>query len=131
MPAPYRADHVGSLLRPPELLQARNAHADGRLDAAGLGAVEDRAILEALELQRQVGLDVVTDGEFRRGSWLTSMAEAVDGFVPDRIIVEWHGPGGGAEASTAKVVGSQLAQKRRLIGSEVSFLTAHARAPFR
>src|SRR5215475_8448005 len=126
MPAPYRADHVGSLLRPPELLQARAAHVDGRLGADDLRAAEDRAILPALELQRQVGLDVVSDGEFRRGSWLTSMAEAVDGFVPDRIIVEWHGPGGGAEASTAKVVGGRLEQTRRLTEAEVPFLKAHA-----
>ena len=131
MPAPYRADHVGSLLRPPELLQARSAHADGRLGRDDLRAAEDRAILEALELQRQVGLDVVSDGEFRRGSWLTGMAEAVDGFVPEGIIVQWHGPGGGAEASTARVVGSRLTQKHRLTGHEVSFLKAHARGPFK
>jgi len=131
MPAPYRADHVGSLLRPSELLQARTDHAEGRLTADGLRAAEDRAILAAIELQRQVGLDVVSDGEFRRGSWLTSMAEAVDGFVPDRIIVEWHGPGGGPEASTARVVGGRLTQKRRLTAGEVSFLAAHAPAPFK
>ena len=127
----YRADHVGSLLRPPDLLAARAAHADGRLTADPLRKAEDDAILQALELQRQVGLDVVTDGEFRRGSWLTGMADAVDGFVADRIMVEWHGPGGGAEASTARVVGGRLEQKRRLTGEEVAFLRAHARAPFK
>ncbi len=110
----YRADHVGSLLRPPELLQARTEHAAGRLPLEELRTVEDHAVLEALTFQRQVGLDVFTDGEFRRGSWLTSMAEAVEGFVADRIVIEWHGPGGGAEASTAQVVGGRLQQKRRL-----------------
>jgi 5-methyltetrahydropteroyltriglutamate--homocysteine methyltransferase len=131
MPDPMRADHVGSLLRPPELLAARAAHAEGRLGADALRRVEDGAILEALELQRQVGIDVVTDGEFRRGSWLTSMADAVEGFVADRIVVEWHGPGGGPEASTAKVVGARLEQKRRLTGDEASFLRRHARGPFK
>jgi 5-methyltetrahydropteroyltriglutamate--homocysteine methyltransferase len=131
MPDAFRADQVGSLLRPPELLAARAAHAEGRLAADGLRKVEDSAILEALELQRHVGLDVVTDGEFRRGSWLTGMADAVEGFVADRIVVEWHGPGGGPEASTAKVVGARLEQKRRLTGDEITFLRAHARAPFK
>lgn len=127
----YRADHVGSFLRPADLLQARAAHAEGRLGADELRRVEDGAIREVLALQRQVGLDVVTDGELRRGSWLTSMADAVEGFVADRIVIEWHGPGGGAEPSTAKVVGGRLQQKRRLTEHEVAFLTTHARAPFK
>lgn len=131
MARPYRADHVGSLLRPADLLQARTAHAEGHMALAELRQHEDRAILEVLALQRQVGLDVVTDGEFRRGSWLTSMAEAVEGFVPDRVVIEWHGPGGGAEPSTARVVGGRLQQKRRLTEHEVPFLTTHARAPFK
>jgi 5-methyltetrahydropteroyltriglutamate--homocysteine methyltransferase len=119
------------LLRPPDLLAARAAHAEGRLGAEELRQVEDRTILHVLELQRQVGLDVVSDGEFRRGSWLTGMADAVDGFVADRIVVEWHGPGGGPEASTARVVGGRLEQKRRLTGDEVRFLRAHAPGPFK
>lgn len=127
----YRADHVGSLLRSPELLQARTANAEGRLDADELRQVEDRAILEALELQRQVGLDVVTDGELRRGSWLTGMADAVDGFVADRIVIQWYGPGGGGEASTARVAGARLQQKRRLTAAEVPFLRTHAHGAFK
>ena len=47
---------------------------------------------EALERQRQIGLEIFTDGEFRRGSWITDMAEAVEGFVPQSRIVEWRGP---------------------------------------
>ena len=131
MTTPYRADHVGSLLRPAELLEARAAHAEGRLSLDELRRVEDRAIVEGVALQREVGLDVVTDGELRRGSWLTSMAEAVDGFVSDRIVLEWHGPGGGAEASTAKVVGDRLRQNRRLTEHEVAFLKTRASGPFK
>jgi len=131
MASGYRADHVGSLLRPPELLHARTEHAAGRLPLEELRTVEDRAVLEALALQRQVGMSVVTDGEFRRGSWLTSMAEAVEGFVSDSIVIEWHGPGGGAEASTARVVGSQLRQRRRLTEHEVAFVKNHSHGPFK
>jgi 5-methyltetrahydropteroyltriglutamate--homocysteine methyltransferase len=66
---PFRADHVGSLLRPPRLMRARADHAAGRLSAGDLRAVEDDAIREAVALQRDVGLRSATDGEFRRASW--------------------------------------------------------------
>src|SRR5450631_1139558 len=66
---PFRADHVGSLLRPPRLLQARADHAAGRIDAAQLRAVEDEAIRAVVQMQRNIGLQSATDGEFRRGSW--------------------------------------------------------------
>ena len=66
---PFRADHVGSLLRPPELLAARERHAAGELDAAGLRATEDAAVADVVALQESVGLRSATDGEFRRTSW--------------------------------------------------------------
>lgn len=65
----FRADHVGSLLRPPELLAARDAFGRGELDAARLRAVEDAAIRDVVAGQERVGLGVVTDGEFRRENW--------------------------------------------------------------
>ena len=66
---PFRADHVGSLLRPPALLSARAEHAAGRLDDVGLRAVEDDAIRDAWRCRRTIGLRAATDGEFRRTSW--------------------------------------------------------------
>ena len=66
---PFRADHVGSLLRPHELLQARADHAAGRIDANALRAVEDEAIRDVVALQRNAGLQSATDGEFRRATW--------------------------------------------------------------
>jgi 5-methyltetrahydropteroyltriglutamate--homocysteine methyltransferase len=66
---PYRADHVGSLLRPPRLLAAREQHATGRISADQLRAVEDEAIAEVVAMQEDVGLQSATDGEFRRSSW--------------------------------------------------------------
>ena len=66
---PFRADHVGSLLRPPELLHARAEHAAGRIDASALRAVEDDAIRDAVRMQEAIGLQAATDGELRRGSW--------------------------------------------------------------
>jgi 5-methyltetrahydropteroyltriglutamate--homocysteine methyltransferase len=128
----YRADHVGSLLRPKEVLDARAAHAERRLELEGLREIEDRAILAALELQRQAGVDVYTDGEYRRGAWQTDMAEAVEGFVPEHTVMEWYGPGATSEgASEAQVVGGRLKQRRRLTAHESGFLKQHAPGPFK
>src|SRR5579871_1291010 len=66
---PFRADHVGSLLRPRSLLEARSACEQGRITAAELRRREDDAIRDAIRLQQDVGLRAITDGELRRGSW--------------------------------------------------------------
>jgi len=127
----FRAEQVGSLLRPPEVLEARAAHAEGRLTLDQLRSVEDRAILAALEKQRQIGLDVYSDGEIRRGSWLTDMADAVEGFVSQKVVLEWKGPGAGAEASTAQAVGGKLRKLRKLTAHELPFLKKNAAGPFK
>src|SRR5215831_16733771 len=114
-----RAEQVGSLLRPAALLAARSAFADGRLDLTSLRAKEDEAICAAVERQREIGLDVLADGEMRRHSWLTGMADAVDGFMPDSVMLEWHGPGGGAEKTTARIVGAKLRKRHMLTADEV------------
>ena len=67
--APFRANHVGSLLRPPELQQARERLQKGEIDAAQLRAVEDRCIRDVVRMQEDVGMQGVTDGEFRRTLW--------------------------------------------------------------
>jgi 5-methyltetrahydropteroyltriglutamate--homocysteine methyltransferase len=67
--APFRANHVGSLLRPPELLQARDKRQKGEITAAQLREVEDRAIRDAVKMQEDVGMQGITDGEFRRSLW--------------------------------------------------------------
>jgi methionine synthase II (cobalamin-independent) len=127
----YRADQVGSLLRPAELLAARAAHEDGRLSADDLRAAEDRAILDALAMQREVGLDVFMDGEMRRRSWLSDMAEAVEGFVGARTTLHWRGPGGGLEHTTARLVGGKLRPTRHLAAHELPFLQQHAPGPIK
>jgi len=129
--ARYRAEQVGSFLRPPELLDARAAHARGEIPLDALREVEDRAILDVIELQRQVGVDVYSDGELRRGSFLSDLADAVQGFVPDTVEMDWHGPGGAPEASAAQVVGAPLRLTRRLAAHEAPFLQKHAPGPFK
>src|SRR5439155_6751599 len=75
-----RSDVVGSLLRPPELLEARERHARGELTPAEFKRVEDAAVDAALQLQERAGLDVVTDGEMRRLSFQSQLLESVEGF---------------------------------------------------
>ncbi len=76
---PFRADHVGSLLRPPELKAAYRGLAEKRLDGDELKIILDRSIRDAIRLQEQAGMQAITDGEFRRGSWFLGFVDAVDG----------------------------------------------------
>src|SRR5256886_12291721 len=75
-PPPFRAEHIGSLLRPAELLHARQQHAAGKLDRNALTAIENEAIARAVKLQEDAGLQVVTDGEFRRGTYSDAFTSA-------------------------------------------------------
>jgi 5-methyltetrahydropteroyltriglutamate--homocysteine methyltransferase len=144
--AAYRADHVGSFLRPPALLDARRAHAEGRITDTELGAAEDQAVLAVLDLQRQAELDVYSDGEYRRGMWITGLPAAVDGFGPGTMlnIRTWRGatlpyvPGqtGTRHAAAAgqnppAVIVGKLTAKRRVTGVESAFLRAHAPGPYK
>ena len=78
-----------------------------------------------------MGLDIYSDGEMRRGSWLTDMADAVEGFVRDRVMLDWKGPGGGPEASTANAAGAKLRKTRKLTGHELPLLKNSAKGPFK
>ncbi|HZU06297.1 MAG TPA: hypothetical protein VFB73_09995 [Chloroflexota bacterium] len=127
----YRADHVGSLLRPPALLEARHTYAEGRLGYEELRTFEDRAILTVLQLQQEIGLDVVTDGEYRRTSFMSILAEAVEGFVPARVALEWRGPKDESPGGFTQSIGGKLRQKRRLAAHEAAFLKEHAGGPFK
>ncbi len=136
MASPYRADHVGSLLRPTELLQARTDYSANRITAAQLHEAEDAAVVKALDLQREVGVDVFTEGEYRRPSWSAAIRESVEGLVPDSgpptrpFLGRWQGPSSDlANAFTtgaALVAGGKLRQVRRLAGDESAFLRQHA-----
>src|SRR5262247_45537 len=87
--APFRANHVGSLLRPPELLEARGKYQRGEISTAQLREVEDRSIRDAVKMQEDVGMQGITDGEFRRTLWNADFLsqiqgiKVVEGFLPD------------------------------------------------
>jgi 5-methyltetrahydropteroyltriglutamate--homocysteine methyltransferase len=127
----YRAEQVGSLLRPDYLLRAREAHVRGELPVEELRGLEDQATLEGLELQRSVGLDIFTDGEFRRSTFQGEFPDALEGFQPHRISRKWKGQGGGTIDSARPVVAGKLRQKRRLTEHELPFLKKHSPGPFK
>jgi 5-methyltetrahydropteroyltriglutamate--homocysteine methyltransferase len=122
---PFRADHVGSLLRPPELLRAREDAAAGRIDADALRAVEDEAIRGAVRLQREVGLSAVTDGEFRRTSWHMDFIYGLDGIstADDKVKVSFHNAEGDIEFMAAALhVDARLGVSETIFGEAFSFL---------
>ncbi len=114
----YRADTVGSLLRPAALQKARE-----RLPADELREVENAHIRSVLERQARIGLEIFTDGEFRRGGFMSDFFDAVDGLGTDRVPREWSGPTGGG---LPHVVSGKVRAKRRLTRHEVDFLVRHA-----
>ena len=148
MPTLFRADHVGSFLRPPEVKEARQALEDGRIDEQALRAVEDEHILRVIDLQRQAGVGIFTDGELRRSGWAGDFGEAVEGFVvgepPVRMPFqggkgEWAGPGITAEnpmgatpgTTGGRIIGERIRLRRRLTAHESGFIREHAPGPYK
>jgi 5-methyltetrahydropteroyltriglutamate--homocysteine methyltransferase len=100
---PFRADHVGSLLRPPALLRARQEHADGHISAEELRAAEDDAIADVVKMQEEVGLQSATDGEFRRTSWHMDYIYQLGGITKadENLTVRFTNPEGDIEFTSA------------------------------
>jgi 5-methyltetrahydropteroyltriglutamate--homocysteine methyltransferase len=133
MPAIYRTDHVGSMVRPARLLDARDEFHAGKLSREALTKIEDECILEALEIQKQAGIAVFTDGELRRDAYTTDQYAAIEGFAPEYPIVENARPDGTkvlVEMHTKPVVG-KLRQLRRLAKHEADFMRDHAPGPWK
>ena len=82
---PFRADHVGSLVRPRAIVDAHTANLEGKLPDAELRALEDQAIEELIALQERVGLQAITDGEIRRNNWRDRFFERVNGFSKEKV----------------------------------------------
>jgi 5-methyltetrahydropteroyltriglutamate--homocysteine methyltransferase len=124
---PFRADHVGSLLRPPALLAARERFANGEIDAEELRAAEDEAIRDAVAMQERVGLGAATDGEFRRASWHMDFIYQLGGVVKAKTNLRsrFRNPDGVIEytPSAAHVV-DKLSLEQTIFGEHFSFLAS-------
>jgi 5-methyltetrahydropteroyltriglutamate--homocysteine methyltransferase len=128
--APFRANHVGSLLRPPELHQARERRQRGEIGAAELRAVEDRAIREVIKMQEDVGMQGITDGEFRRTLWNADFLsqfhgiKVVEGLAPDAT-KSFQNPDSSVQRSpTQFVVTGKLAHDHGIETENFKFLAS-------
>jgi 5-methyltetrahydropteroyltriglutamate--homocysteine methyltransferase len=135
MTTEYHAEHVGSLLRPQWLLDARESFEKGTLSREALSEAEDRAIAGNLAMQEEAGLRVFTDGEARRESWRAGLIEALDGLVPAERPMKWYRDGkevppeeigAGGVAAAAKVT-----RKQDLTAVEAAFMASHAPGTFK
>ena len=126
-----RADNIGSMLRPPTLLTAREQHKAGKLDERAMRTVEDRAVDYCIAVQELSGIGVVTDGEMRRNVFSSGLAQAVEGF--DTITgntVDWFTMDGKKETSPVTVgLVSTMKRKRHLSSEEFVYLRAKTRLP--
>ncbi len=128
---PYRADHVGSLLRPAPLLAARQEHEQGWITAETLRQVEDDCIREAAQMQAELGLKGITDGEFRRGSWHMDFLYQIGGVEKtDRVLhIQFKNEAGTLEfAPSAHRVAGKLTLGKTIFGEDFAFLKAVAPA---
>ena len=125
-----RAEVVGSLLRPPELVAARKRAEDGELAAPDFKAIEDRAVDDALRLQEDAGIDVVTDGEMRRWAFFGHLIDALEGF--DRVggwAIPFRDETGEELVLRRPVVAGRLHWRRSMCGEEWTYLRAKAGRP--
>jgi 5-methyltetrahydropteroyltriglutamate--homocysteine methyltransferase len=135
--ASVHAEHVGSLLRPGWLLDARARHQAGSLTDAGLGEAEDRAALEAIAMLRDAGIEVFTDGEVRRDSWMAGLMESVGGTVPSTAMfpVAWQRDDGSPPADETHLdfvaAAGPVSRKNSRTHREAAFLARHAPGPYK
>jgi methionine synthase II (cobalamin-independent) len=127
---PFHADHVGSLLRPRRLKDAFRAHEAGELDEAGLRAAQDDAIRDAVRLQEDVGLESITDGEFRRPWYYGHFVEAIEGLRPELASFDFRNDEGERVSFTGTQNEGRLHRARSISLPEYEFLrSTTARTP--
>jgi 5-methyltetrahydropteroyltriglutamate--homocysteine methyltransferase len=124
MPVSFRADHVGSFLRPEELLAAR----ESGIESGRLKALEDQHILCVLTKQKELGLEIFTDGELRRRNFMSNLTESVAGFdLYGKVTRDWDASHAKPKVSDVLgIVAKRLRQERPLTGSELPFLKKHS-----
>jgi 5-methyltetrahydropteroyltriglutamate--homocysteine methyltransferase len=127
MATKYRADHVGSLLRPTELLQARSGE---RIDQERLRALEDKHIRRVLERQKDLGFKIFTDGELRRLNFMSDFNEAVEGIdESDNLLRAWQAGAGGSSTQVSRVPGivvGKIKQAKHLTQNELAFMKQYS-----
>ncbi|HEX9397524.1 MAG TPA: hypothetical protein VF943_12390 [Burkholderiales bacterium] len=118
-------DHVGSLVRPPALMQAWVEHEQGRLAEGPFNEILEKSIREAVRLQEDLGLQWVTDGEFRRGGWSRGFLSAVEGFTFKASYLTFHNDAGVSAPAPAPVATRKLKRTRGIVTEDFAFLKAN------
>lgn len=121
---PFRAEHIGSFLRPQRLIEAARAHKAGKLDDAGFAAVQDEAIREIVAFQENLGLRSITDGEFRRRSWSAGFIDSVEGFGLRDGTLGFRTETQIVGVAASPYAKSRLKRKHRIIADDFKFLKA-------
>ena len=119
---PFRADHIGSLLRPPALRQAFRRHESGELNADSFRLLQDESIRAAVRMQEEIGLRVITDGEFRRSSYWARFVERVEGFAIQTAAYRFRNEHGHEMSFTAPFAAGKIRRVRALALDEFEFL---------
>jgi 5-methyltetrahydropteroyltriglutamate--homocysteine methyltransferase len=123
--APFRADHVGSLLRPKSLTEAFRQFRDGDIEQDEFSAVQDAAIEAVIRLQESVGLQSITDGEFRRASYWARFVERVDGLDVRNALFSFHNDHGHEKEFTAPHVAGKVCRSQGIALDEFEFVRDH------
>jgi 5-methyltetrahydropteroyltriglutamate--homocysteine methyltransferase len=128
---PFRADHVGSLLRPPDLLQARQDYQAGRISQPELRRVEDQSIRDVVRRQEDLGLEGVTDGEFRRSSWHMDFLYQIGGVakVEGNMKAQFRNEEGVIEFTPAALaIRGKLKLEKPIFGDDFAYLKSVSHA---
>ena len=128
MKPPFRADHVGSLLRPHELKQARTDFKDKKLPLEKLREIENKCIQKAIKLQESAGMQAITDGELRRAFWHTDFLTGFDGIIATQgqYALKFHGEGGAeGETKSMMVVNGKVKRSKPIMVAHFEFLKKH------
>jgi 5-methyltetrahydropteroyltriglutamate--homocysteine methyltransferase len=147
----YRADQVGSFLRPQAIKDAHTAHREGRLSEEELRKIENEQITQLLAMEKRSGIDVYSDGEWRRAGWASPFADAMkEGYVPGTPAIRLQGQSnpianrlgeasaadaaanqGGGPGGPSRVLGAPIVPAKRLTGYDATFLKQHAPGDFK
>src|SRR6516165_8490082 len=127
----YRAEAIGSLLRPSYLWDARRALRSKEITTAQFKKVEDRAVDDAIELQVTAGLDVVTDGEMRRVSFIGPLSDVIAGLEPMPLTRPWHEGGKLIDFRMGLAVTSKVRRRRSLVTEEFAYARGRATKPLK
>ena len=123
----FRAEHVGSFLRPYTLMEALNSYREGKLDAGGFEAAQNEAISSVVQMQESLGLKSITDGEFRRRGWSAGFIDSIDGFGLREGAIGFKKEGIEQVAELSPYAAKKLSRRGSIVVNDFRFLKSSVR----